>query len=95
MFMIAQAVYLKILIALITLGVSTCSLSCVTWASSSFSPLAGVADITGIFLAEEGREVEVEDLGVEVVDLVAPAHKLTDAMMQEAQNLVDVNLPVD
>lgn len=63
---------------------STWSFSCVTWASSSFSPLAGVADITGIFLAEEGREVEVEveDLGVELVDLVAPAHKLTDAMMQ-------------
>lgn len=82
---------------LIGLGVSTCSPSCVTWASSSFSPLAGVDDITGIFLAEEGREVEVEveDLGVELADLVAPAHKLTDAMMQEARHLVDVNLPVD
>ncbi len=60
---------------------STCSFSCVTWASSSFSPLAGVADITGIFLAEDGREVEVEDLGVELVDLVAPAHKLMDDML--------------
>lgn len=93
MFLIAQTVYLKSLIVLIGLGVSTCSPSCVTWASSSFSPLAGVDDITGIFLAEEGREVE--DLGVELADLVAPAHKLTDAMMQEARHLVDVNLPVD
>lgn len=51
----------------------TCSLSCATWASSSFSPLAGVAAVvTGPFLAEEGREVDVEDLGVELDDLVAP-----------------------
>ncbi len=78
---------------LIALGMSTCSFSCVTWASSSFSPLAGVAGITGIFLAEEGREVEVEveDLGVELVDLVAPAHKLTDAMMQFSR----CQMPVD
>lgn len=54
---------------------STCSFSCVTWATSSFSPLAGVADSTGSFLADEGRDVVVvlEALGVVLADLVAPA----------------------
>lgn len=49
----------------------TCSVSCVTCASSSFSPLAGV-DGTGIFLADEGLDVGVEDLGVVALDLEAP-----------------------
>lgn len=42
-----------------------------TCASSSFSPLAG-ADVAGIFLADEGLDVGVEDLGVVEVDLDAP-----------------------
>lgn len=42
-----------------------------TCASSSFSPLAGV-DGTGIFLADEGLDVGVEDLGVVALDLEAP-----------------------
>ncbi len=42
-----------------------------TCASSSFSPLAG-ADGTGIFLADEGLDVGVEDLGVVELDLDAP-----------------------
>lgn len=49
----------------------TCSVRCVTCASSSFSPLAGV-DGTGIFLADEGLDVGVEDLGVVELDLDAP-----------------------
>lgn len=49
----------------------TCSVRCVTCASSSFSPLAGGA-VAGIFLADEGRDVGVEDLGVVEVDLDAP-----------------------
>lgn len=43
-----------------------------TCATSSFSPLAG-ADGTGIFLADEGLDVGVEDLGVVELDLDAPA----------------------
>lgn len=43
-----------------------------TCASSSFSPLAGV-DGTGIFLADEGLDVGVEDFGVAELDLEAPA----------------------
>ena len=44
-----------------------------TCASSSFSPLAGVDVATaGIFLADEGRDVGVEDLGVVELDLDAP-----------------------
>lgn len=42
-----------------------------TCASSSFSPLAGV-DGTGIFFADEGLDVGVEDLGVVALDLEAP-----------------------
>lgn len=54
----------------------TCSLRCVTCASSSFSPLAG-ADVTGIFLADEGLDDGVEDLGVVELALEAPvAEKL-------------------
>ncbi len=49
----------------------TCSVRCVTCASSSFSPLA-VVDGTGIFLADEGLDVGVEDLGVVELDLDAP-----------------------
>lgn len=44
---------------------------CVTCASSSFSPRAGV-DATGIFLADDGLDVGVEDLGVVELDLDAP-----------------------
>lgn len=51
----------------------TCSVRCVTCASSSFSPFAGVGVTTGIFLAEEGLDVGVEDLGVVELDLDAPA----------------------
>lgn len=43
-----------------------------TCASSSFSPLAGVVG-GGIFLADEGRDVGVDDLGVVELDLEAPA----------------------
>lgn len=49
----------------------TSSVRCVTCASSSFSPLAG-ADGTGIFLADDGLDVGVEDLGVVALDLDAP-----------------------
>lgn len=42
-----------------------------TCASSSFSPLAGVG-VAGIFLADEGLDVGVEDLGVVALDLDAP-----------------------
>lgn len=42
-----------------------------TCASSSFSPLAGVG-VAGIFLADEGLDVGVEDLGVVELDLDAP-----------------------
>lgn len=49
----------------------TCSVRCVTCASSSFSPLAGVG-VAGIFLADEGLDVGVEDLGVVELDLDAP-----------------------
>lgn len=56
--------------------VHTCSVRCVTCASSSFSPLAGDAAAAGIFLADEGLDVGVEDFGVVVLDLDAPAaHK--------------------
>ena len=41
----------------------TWSLSSVTWASSSFSPLAGGV-AAGIFLAEDGLDDGVEALGV-------------------------------
>jgi len=44
----------------------------VTCASSSFSPLAGV-DGPGIFLADEGLDDGVVDLGVVEVTLEAPA----------------------
>lgn len=50
----------------------TSSVSRVTCASSSFSPLAGVEGM-GIFLADEGLDVGVEDLGVVAADLEAPA----------------------
>lgn len=50
----------------------TSSVSCVTCASSSFSPLAGVEG-AGIFLADEGLDVGVDDLGVVELDLDAPA----------------------
>lgn len=43
-----------------------------TCASSSFSPLAGVVG-GGILLADEGRDVGVDDLGVVELDLEAPA----------------------
>lgn len=44
-----------------------------TCASSSFSPLAGVGvAIAAIFLADEGLDVGVEDLGVVELDLDAP-----------------------
>lgn len=47
-----------------------------TCASSSFSPLAGVAAAAGILLADEGLDVGVEDFGVVALDLDAPAaHK--------------------
>lgn len=54
----------------------TCSVRCVTCASSSFSPFAGVGAATGIFLADEGLDVGVEDLGVVELDLDAPAANL-------------------
>lgn len=44
-----------------------------TCASSSFSPLAGVDTVAGIFLAEEGLDVGVEALGVVELNLEAPA----------------------
>lgn len=48
-----------------------------TCASSSFSPLAGVDD-TGIFLADEGLDVGVEDLGVVELVLEAPTEVKRD-----------------
>lgn len=45
-----------------------------TCASSSFSPLAGVVG-GGILLADEGRDVGVDDFGVVELDLEAPATK--------------------
>lgn len=51
----------------------TSSVRCVTCASSSFSPFAGVDVTAGIFLADEGLDVGVEDLGVVALDLDAPA----------------------
>ena len=50
----------------------TCSVRCVTCASSSFSPLAGVDAVGGIFLADEGLDVGVADLGITELDLDAP-----------------------
>lgn len=50
----------------------TSSVSCVTCASSSFSPLAGVVG-GGILLADDGLDVGVDDLGVVELDLEAPA----------------------
>lgn len=46
-----------------------------TCASSSFSPLLGVCG-AGIFLADEGRDVGVADLGVVEVDFDAPVDKI-------------------
>lgn len=53
-------------------GKYTSSVRCVTCASSSFSPFAGVDAATGIFLADEGLDVGVEDFGVVELDLDAP-----------------------
>lgn len=52
----------------------TWSVSCMTCASSSFSPLAvGIAAAAvGILLADEGLDVGVEDLGVVALTLDAP-----------------------
>ena len=71
----------------------TCSVRCVTCASSSFSPLAGVG-VAGIFLADEGLDVGVEDLGVVELDLDAPTAEdrfITREWMKDFFNLFLIN----
>ena len=63
-----------------------------TWASSSFSPLAGV-DGPGIFLADEGLDDGVTDLAIVQVGLETPIGNISvilDAIRFAGQQNVNV-----